>query len=141
MKYVRWMLVFLVVMSGAGCAAWIEEEGFSEEGKALNMQSVADDNKKSLEKLGYGISKKAVLQIMGETDYELKDKFLVPQPYQQETYRIDGRKIEVLYYVTDVKEPDRDITRDELTPVIIEDGQYTGWGDHHLRVVGVGEAQ
>lgn len=141
MKCLRWMFLFLVVMSGARCAAWIEEEGFGEEGKALNMQSVADDNKENLEKLGYGISKKAVMQIMGETDYELRDKFLVPQPYQKETYRIDGKKIEVLYYVTEVKEPDQDITRDELTPVVIEDGRYTGWGEHHLRVVGVGERQ
>ena len=55
--------------------------------------------------------------------------------------KLTPQEIEVLYYVTEVKEPDRDITPDELTPVVIENGRYTGWGERHLKVVGIGQGQ
>lgn len=137
MKFIRCLLLFLLALSSTGCAAMLAAEGVSEEGKAVNVKFIADENKVNLEKLGYGLSKKAVFKIMGNTPYKLKDNFLVAQPYREETHHIDGKTIEVLYYVTEVKGDERDITPDELTPVVIEDGQYTGYGNLHLGVVGI----
>ena len=39
----------------------------------------------------------------------------------------DGKTYEVLYYYTDLKAHDDKITNDELTPVVLQDGNV-GWG-------------
>ena len=137
MTFVRLIFLAITIFSSTGCAAMFAAEGASEDSKAINVQFVCAENKKNLEKMGYGISKNSVLQIMGNAPYHLKNKLVIPQPYKKETHRVDGKTVEVLYYVTDVKGDGRAIPNEELTPIVIEDGRYTGWGKLHLGVVGL----
>ncbi len=53
----------------------------------------------------------------------------VTNPYRIENTRApDGMRVELIYYYTDKKSDDNAITDDELTPIVLEDGEVVGWG-------------
>ncbi len=58
---------------------------------------------------------------------------IVPEPVRHETHLLGSTEIEVLYYVTNVKNSDGVITNDELTPLVLVDGILAGWGWTYLR--------
>lgn len=53
-------------------------------------------------------------------------EILMKNPYRAETLRGLGEAYEVLFYVTDIKNPDGAITDDELTPVVFDNGVLAG---------------
>ena len=53
-------------------------------------------------------------------------EILIKNPYRAETLRGLGEAYEVLFYVTDIKNPDGAITDDELTPVVFDNGLLAG---------------
>ena len=51
------------------------------------------------------------------------------RPYRSETLSLsNGKRLELLYYHTDLKTPDGAVTDDELTPVVLIEDKVIGWG-------------
>ena len=51
------------------------------------------------------------------------------RPYRSETLSLSsGKRLELLYYHTDLKTPDGAVTDDELTPVVLIEDKVIGWG-------------
>ena len=51
------------------------------------------------------------------------------RPYRSETLSLsNGKRLEFLYYHTDLKTPDGAVTDDELTPVVLIEDKVIGWG-------------
>lgn len=98
--------------------------------------SFRDANKENLKKLSVGMEKSAALQVMG-TEPSRGLFMWIDNPYRDETVTAkDGKRYEVLYYYTDMKQRDDKITDDELTPLIFQDGKLVGWGDSALQRLG-----
>ena len=54
---------------------------------------------------------------------------VMKRPYRSETLSLsNGKRLELLYYHTDLKTPDGAVTDDELTPVVLIEGKVIGWG-------------
>ena len=54
---------------------------------------------------------------------------VMKRPYRSETMSLsNGKRLELLYYHTDLKTPDGAVTDDELTPVVLIEGKVIGWG-------------
>ena len=87
-----------------------------------------DANKHNLKKLSVGMEKSTAMEVMGTEPS--KGLFMwIDNPYRREWVTAkNGRRYEVLYYYTDLKERDDKITDDELTPLIFEGGKLVGWG-------------
>lgn len=95
-----------------------------------------DANRENLKKLSIGMPKSTAMEVMGTEPS--KGLFMwIDNPYRSEWVATkDGRRYEVLYYYTEIKERDDRITDDELTPLIFEDGKLVGWGYEVLRRLG-----
>lgn len=74
------------------------------------------------------MTKKEVLNIMGEGTHRTREKFIVTNPFRRETYVRGERVYDVLFYFTDTKDDDKAITDDELTPIVIKENRLYGWG-------------
>ncbi len=73
-------------------------------------------NRLNLNRLKIEMSREEVLAVM-------------KYPYRSEFIRMpDGEQLELLFYHTDLKNPDGAITDDELTPVVLVDDKVVGWG-------------
>lgn len=70
-----------------------------------------------LMQLNIDMSKKDVLRIMG-------------MPFLNEAYKMPNGTLEVFFYYTQRQRIDRNITKDECTPVVLENGKVVGWGDN-----------
>ncbi len=57
----------------------------------------------------------------------------INQPYRTESVSVDGEDWEVYYYFIRVKQPDGQITDDELEPFLFRDGRLMGRGWPFLR--------
>lgn len=93
-------------------------------------------NRSKLVQLQRGMGRSDVLDLMGTEPVQVRDAWAVVQtinnPYRTEMYVAVGHNIEVLYYYTDLKAADNAITDDELTPLVLRDGQLDGWGWSYL---------
>ena len=98
-------------------------------------------NRENLNRLTVGMTRGSVLNVMGtETVQTYIHRGLVPTPYQKvpHPYRTeslrasDGTQVEILYYYTDLARQDHVISKDELTPLILEEGRLVGWGWSYL---------
>lgn len=106
-------------------------------GCAAISRSVATD-KKDLLKLSIGMPKEDVIRIMGTKTVELyymaniyvgeKKRSTRNNPYRSEILRGEDKTLEVIYYVTDLKNNDHVISNDELTPLVFDNGKLIGWG-------------
>jgi len=72
-------------------------------------------------RLDIGMSKAQVLEVMGAPD--LNEAYLRP----------DGSTLVALFYYTDRKRGDYNVTRDECTPVVLQDNKVVGWGQDYLQ--------
>lgn len=88
-----------------------------------NRQREIDINRQNLKKLQVGMSKQEVITIMGEKSAGSATSG-------------DGT-LKILYYRTNIKSDGKGITsaeafaaeiKDQLTPVVFENGRLTGWG-------------
>ena len=74
-------------------------------------------NRDNLMRLDLGMTKEQVVQIMGKPDLN--------EAYQT----ADGGALVILFYYTNRKWADSNITKDECTPLVFENGKLIGWGD------------
>ena len=116
-------------------------------------------NRQNLEKLPVGMDRTEVLDVMGIGEYsqftgsEMQgpvgtgtdsmgvtsvripvggDAPKLYNPHRSELYEADdGTSWEVFFYYTHVARDDGQVTEDELTPLVLEDGLLTGWGWQH----------
>ena len=78
-------------------------------------------NNEGLLKLEMGMTKDKVMNIMGKPDLN--------EAYQS----LYGKEVIIYFYYTQRKWQDGNVTKDECTPVIFENGKLVGWGDEFYR--------
>lgn len=108
MKYlhspIQWavhLLILLFILSAISCTS---------PGK------IRERNRNNLNRLTLDMSRQQVLTVM-------------KRPYRSETLSLSsGKRLELLYYHTDLKTPDGAVTDDELTPVVLIEDKVIGWG-------------
>ena len=77
---------------------------------------IRERNRNNLSRLTLDMSRQQVLTVM-------------KRPYRSETLSLSsGKRLELLYYHTDLKTPDGAVTDDELTPVVLIEDKVIGWG-------------
>lgn len=104
----------ILIMSLVGCAT---------------VDKIITRNRESLARLSLGMTKAEVLQTMGTKTILPYAARRINNPYRIETLKgKDGKMHEVLFYYTDIKKDDTNITDDELTPIVLTDGLVAGWG-------------
>jgi len=108
----RKVLVLLLCWGLAGCAG---------------LETMRATNRENLLKLSIGMTKQEVLYTM-ETRTISSKGHRITNPYRSETLQGKDKALEVLYYYTDVKRSDGEITEDELTPIVFDDSKVIGWG-------------
>jgi hypothetical protein len=97
----------------------------------MEMEDIRALNRDHLKSLSVGMTKEQAVAIMGTRTFRDEDNedFLVPNPYRSESYQApDGTKYELLTYYTDWSKSDYKLAKDEMTPLIFEDGKLIGWG-------------
>ena len=81
-----------------------------------SLGKIRERNRNNLSRLTLDMSRQQVLTVM-------------KRPYRSETLSLsNGKRLELLYYHTDLKTPDGAVTDDELTPVVLIEGKVIGWG-------------
>jgi hypothetical protein len=112
------------------------------------LSGIRNLNRRRLNRLSIGMTKKQVLRYMGEWSkrcYEYgfllnllsltslaSDNAIVNNPYRSETLQGKDKVIEVLYYVTDIKGEDAAIDEHVFTPLVFDEGKLIGWGHNFL---------
>ncbi|MGB0433790.1 MAG: DUF3192 domain-containing protein [bacterium] len=95
------LLILLFILSAISCTS---------PGK------IRERNRNNLNRLTLDMSRQQVLTVM-------------KRPYRSETLSLsNGKRLELLYYHTDLKTPDGAVTDDELTPVVLIEDKVIGWG-------------
>ena len=94
------------------------------------LSQVRADNRERLNTLSAGMSKQEILDTMGTETIEAQGS-VITNPYRTEMHRFDGHVVEVLLYYTDIQRKDGAITDNELTPLVLIDGELDGWGWSH----------
>ncbi len=127
--FARIILVFLC-LALFGCAT-------------VTLQDVMAVNRGGLLKLSVGMTKGEVLSVMGTETNVAKvvlyqfgswaetpvENVTINNPYKSETLKgKDDKVFEILYYLTDVRKSDNNISDDELTPLVFDNGKLIGWG-------------
>ena len=80
-------------------------------------RAIQGANRRALMRLELGMTVSHVLRVMGTPDLK-------------EAYRLEkGEALEVLFYYTNRKWANGNITKDECTPIVFEAGKLIGWGD------------
>jgi len=119
---IKRILICFVLLSAMNCGATLHTQ----------RQNFRNENRQKLLHLLLGMTKTEVLEVMdtntvafhwfGEVDQ-------LTNPHRIEAFRDSlGTEYEILFYYTDLKEPDGAITDDELTPLVLKDNQLIGWG-------------
>ncbi|MDD5005020.1 MAG: DUF3192 domain-containing protein [Candidatus Omnitrophica bacterium] len=96
--------LFVAVILVSGCASYWNSLPWS-----------IDNNRKKLMELEIGMTKKEVINVMGD-------------PYNREAYALpNGHTLEFLIYLTKYTDSGS-IPDSDTTPICFEDGKVTGWG-------------
>jgi len=109
------LLLSIVILLMTGCAT---------------IDRMANDNNQKMSQLSLGMTKQAVLSIMGTKRIRTGSvPAYISNPHKSDAYKDkDGDFIEVLYYFTGSKARDGAITEDETTPVVFVNNELVGWG-------------
>lgn len=97
------------------------------------IDALRDRNKHNIALLSVGMTRQQVDQIMG-TDTAggtlgTVHRAQVSNPYRVETVTgADHTPYEILFYYTDLRARDDRVSNDELTPVLLQDGNVVGVG-------------
>lgn len=128
MKQTITLLVVAVLISG--CAT-------------VTLQSATSINRQNLLRLSVGMTKDEALSVMGTETKTAKvvlnqyatwqetpvENIIINNPYRNEILKSkDDKVFEIVYYVTDVRKSDNNISDDELTPLVFDNGKLMGWG-------------
>ncbi|MBN1493748.1 MAG: DUF3192 domain-containing protein [Candidatus Omnitrophica bacterium] len=101
-------------------------------------EELRTQNRSNLIKLQPGMPKVQVVSIMGTTtaeDFDESGTYAINNPYKTETLEGKKKLFEVLYYHTELKERDRSLDNEELTPLVLCDNKLLGWGWPFLREI------
>ena len=116
----------------------------------IQARDIRARNASNLHQLEIGMSKQAVLEIMGSDTETVTEEvyyqgFLagyreleVSNPYKSETKKLGDKTYEILYYYADIfgmrmgywdaSYRDRKVTDNSLTPLVFENDRLIGWG-------------
>lgn len=97
----------------------------------MELEDMRELNRGNLKRLAVGMTKEQAMAIMGTRTFRDEDDgdFVVPNPYRSESYQaLDGTMYELLSYYTDLNRSDYQLSKDEMTPLIFENGKLIGWG-------------
>jgi hypothetical protein len=106
----------------------------------LAASSLTASNRMHLSRLNLGMSKPEALAIMGTANgvYSCDLSSTKPlarirlnSPYRTETVPTRGGNLEIVYYVTNLKD-DCVVTDESLTPLVFENSKLIGWGNDFL---------
>lgn len=78
-------------------------------------------NNDALLNLDMGMSKQQVVEVMGKPDLN--------EAYES----LYGKSVVIYFYYTQRKWSDGNVTKDETTPVVFENGKLIGWGDEFYK--------
>lgn len=136
-SHMKTVSIFLILFVLSGC---------------VTTNQIATQNSLNLLKIEKGMPKDDVLKIMKTEPMltyvphyqyrpeEKRNEIIywsiqepIPNPYRTEKKQIGQRELEILYYYTQVKKADNEITDDELTPIVLEHGKVIGWGWDFLK--------
>ena len=96
------LLLGLLIFSGCATADWKKQQ---------------EENRSNLLLLEMGMTPREVLMVMGE-------------PNLNEAYTLSGdRNLRIFFYYTHRVFADGNETKEEMTPVIFENGSLVGWGE------------
>lgn len=99
---------------------------------APGFERVQSESRAKLYKLEPGMTRVQVLEAMGTEPMEYNKGMFqtgaIPQPWDAEEHVLGGESVEILYYVTDIRTADGEISDDELTPLVLVEGKLAGWG-------------
>ena len=107
--------IFLIL---AGCGNFFLEP----------IELLRNHNKENLQRLSAGMHKNVAMETMGTEPAAGLFQWIYNPHRTETTTGTDGNLYEVLYYYTDLKQRDDQITDDELTPLVFENGRLIGWG-------------
>lgn len=74
------------------------------------------NNRKIISKLTPGMNVTEITALLGVPDFN-------------ELYNEDGKRVQVLFYRTHKTKSDGQTTKDECTPLVLQNGELSGWGD------------
>jgi outer membrane protein assembly factor BamE (lipoprotein component of BamABCDE complex) len=102
MRISKLLVTFLIIFILTSCTTWEIRQS---------------RNRDNLMRIDLGMSKDQVVLIMGKPDLN--------EAYQT----ADGGALVILFYYTNRKWADGNVTKDECTPLVFENGKLIGWGD------------
>ena len=107
--------------------------------KKPSREEVGSYNQANLLKVDIGVTKTKVLEVMGgvqkiqtyiSTSFiTKKESIIINNPYNRE-FKTDsaGNTIEILWYYTNIKKADGDITKEQQTPIVLDKNAVVGLG-------------
>ncbi len=119
-------LLGFATMNLTGCIinAGGGEHGYNSDSDS--WQKRQKQNKYHITLLKLGMSKKEVLDVMGQPD--ISEAYLTEKKGDQA-----GSEVQVFFYRTQHNNSDSKTTKDECTPMVVRDGKLVGWGDSAYR--------
>lgn len=110
---------FLFILVLAGCAG--------------GLSSLAYENQTNINRLTAGMTKAAVMEVMGTKTAKTRDG-IVANPFRSEIFQDkSGTQYEVLYYVTEKNRAYQPLKVGQTTPLVFKNGVLVGWGNESLR--------
>jgi len=98
----------------------------------LTLAELAASNQSKLAQLSVGMSKNAVISLMGTQTSKTRDG-VVNNPWTVEaSVGKDGAQYEALYYITRKNQPFTPVRKSLTTAIVIKDGKVVGWGENAL---------
>ena len=86
-----------------------------------SWEKTQDKNRNNLTKLSLGMSKDQVMTLMGASDFS--------ESYLQQKDGQADKEVLVLFYRTQHTHSDGKTTKDECTPIVLNNSVLVGWGD------------
>ena len=87
-----------------------------------------ETNQENLKKLSDEMTKYEVLKTMNQKSKNLPKIRSLKNPYYEEVLTSEDKTFEAIYYYTQIMHYDGEVTNNELTPIVFEDGKYAGRG-------------
>lgn len=95
------------------------------------IAGIIEQNRRNLSTLSLGMTKEKVLNIMENRPliaYQNGEKISVTSPQKEEILEGKDKRLDVLYYMTEVYGKDYTVTNDKLTPLVFEGNKLIGIG-------------
>ena len=128
-------ILCLICLTVVGCETYGNSPPFQARvDNRKDWTEIAAMNRGKLNSLNTGMSRQNVLSTMGTTrirTYSESNRYST-NPHRTVQYSAKGKKIEILYYYTQMLHNDSRTTDDELTPLVLIENSLSGWGWEYL---------